>query len=164
MSHVTSAFQRLGRLAFRKSSRIYSFMTYRLIYKSLAGEDLNDQELRSIAMFSALSNKTQNIAGLLLYHNGQIMQVLEGPKQAVLDLYTRIEKDKGHYAVECLTQGDCENPAFDSWSMGYRPVNSQGEMDIFFALSREKLGVIMESANSNTVRETLKDYIQSTGM
>jgi len=114
-------------------------MIQRIIYRSEATAALDDAELRSIAMFAALKNKAANISGLLLHYDGQIMQVLEGNAEPVQALYQRIKADKRHINVTTLVNTPCQAAIFKTWSMGYRPVNSPGEMDIFFALTRESL-------------------------
>jgi hypothetical protein len=133
-------------------------MTYRLIYRSEATDALNDAELRSIAMFSALNNKAANISGLLLHHNGQIMQVLEGKADALQDLYSRIEKDDRHVNVTLLVNGPCTAPVFKEWSMGYRPVNSPGELDIFFALTRDTLKDMTPDQAPQELTETIEKF------
>jgi len=75
MSQRARALEQLIALAKTISLRIKKLMTYRLIYKSDAGAELDDAELRSVAMFSALSNQSEGIAGLLLHYEGHIMQV-----------------------------------------------------------------------------------------
>ena len=74
-------------------------MTYRLIYKSIASPNVTDADFRTIAMFSSIWNKNHGISGLLLHVNGRIMQVLEGPEDAVKSLYANIEKDPRHKDV-----------------------------------------------------------------
>jgi len=139
-------------------------MTYRLIYRSVATDALNDAELRSIAMFSALNNKAANISGLLLHHNGQIMQVLEGKEAEIKDLYARIEKDPRHVNVTLLVNGPCTSPVFKAWSMGYRPVNSPGEIDIFFALTRETLKDITPEKAPPELTDNIKKFVEDSNL
>jgi len=117
-------------------------MIHRIIYQSEATTALNDAELRSIAMFAALNNKAENISGLLLHHEGQVMQVLEGKAEAVQALYQRIKADK----------------------LGYRPVNSPGEIDIFFALTRESLDHITPDTASPDIVENIKKFTDENNL
>jgi len=139
-------------------------MIHRLIYKSEATDSLNDAELRSIAMFSALNNKAANISGLLLHHNGQILQVLEGEAAAIKDLYARIEKDKRHVNTTLLVDGPCTSPAFKAWSMGYRPVNSPGEIDMFFALTRDSLTQNLPDQTPPELTENIQKFIEDSDL
>ncbi len=139
-------------------------MTYRLIYRSRANGEMSDAEWRSIAMFSALKNKQLGIAGLLLHHDGHIMQVLEGPKGAVKALFERIKQDPRHEGIECVYAQACSHPAFKTWSMGFRPVESVEDMDVFFALSKESLDAIVAGTQADAVRDTIENYADNAGL
>jgi hypothetical protein len=139
-------------------------MTYRLIYKSKAAHPLSDGEWRSLAMLSALKNKTLNIAGLLLHYNNHVMQVLEGPEDAVKTLFARISEDPRHTNITCMYSQTVDEPVFQDWSMGYRPVNSMEEMDMFFALSKEALDKIAANTNQSDVRSEIEAYGKEAGL
>jgi acylphosphatase len=138
-------------------------MVFRLIYRSQAVDGLSDADLRSIAMFSSIKNKQLGIAGLLLHFDGHIMQVLEGPKDAVETLYARIKQDPRHMNVDCVYEQECNAPAFETWSMGFRPVECVEDLDVFFTLSKESLDEIVANANE-PVRETIEDYVSNVGL
>ena len=133
-------------------------MTYRLIYESQSAEAMTDDELRMIAMFSALWNRQHGIAGLLLHHNGRILQVLEGPQDAVKLLFKKISRDQRHHSIELLYSNPCREPVFDDWSMGYRPMENDKDIDVFFELSKENLNTIAERTSSGIVKETLRHF------
>lgn len=139
-------------------------MIHRIVYQSEATTALNDAELRSIAMFAALNNKAENISGLLLHHEGQIMQVLEGKAEAVQALYQRIKADKRHINVKTLVDSPCQAAIFKTWSMGYRPVNSPGKIDIFFALTRESLDHITPDTASPDIVENIKKFTDENNL
>ena len=139
-------------------------MTYRLIYKSKASPDVTDADFRTIAMFSSIWNKRQNISGLLLHYNGQIMQVLEGPEAAVKELYTKIERDKRHYDVTVEMSRSCNTPIFQEWSMGYRPLDSAEQMDAFFELTRENLESAIPQTANEELRQVVGDFAAAAGI
>ena len=60
---------------------------FRLIYVSTAVRLLNKDELVEILNVSREKNARLNITGLLLYKDGNFMQLLEGRKEDVLALY-----------------------------------------------------------------------------
>ena len=115
-------------------------------------------------MFSAIKNKSLGIAGLLLSYEKHVMQVLEGEESAVKDLYKRICADPRHMNIECIYAQTVARPAFETWSMGYRPVESMAEMDVFFALSKNKLDDIAANTNESQIQETIKSYGQEAGL
>jgi len=139
-------------------------MTYRLIYKSKASPDVTDADFRTIAMFSSLWNKRHNISGLLLQYDGHIMQVLEGPEDAVKNLYARIEQDKRHYDVSVELSRECEKPIFQEWSMGYRPVETAEQMDAFFELTKDNLESAIPDHAAADLRKVVGDFASSAGI
>jgi len=138
-------------------------MTFRLIYRSHASDNISDAEWRTIAMFSAMKNKQLGISGLLLHFEGHIMQVLEGPREAVETLYARIKRDPRHKDVDTVYAQECNAPAFETWSMGFRPVECVEDLDVFFTLSKQSLDNIVANANE-PVRETIEDYANNAGL
>lgn len=125
---------------------------------------MTDSEWRSLAMLSALKNQALNIAGLLLQYDGHVMQVLEGPEDAVKALYSRICEDPRHTNITCIYSQDVEKPVFQNWSMGYRPVESMEEMDMFFALSHESFTEIAANTNETDVRSEIESYGKDAGL
>ena len=119
---------------------------------------MTDEELRIIAMFSALWNRQHGIAGLLLHHKGRILQVLEGPKDDIEELFKKISRDQRHHSIELLYSGQCREAVFDDWSMGYRPMETDEDIDVFFELSKENLNTIAEKSSSSIVKETLRHF------
>ena len=65
-------------------------------------------------------NQARYISGVLIYHNDRFLQVLEGEKSVVEELYyEHIAKDKRHIELNLLTQGIAEKRAFRNWDMGF---------------------------------------------
>ena len=101
---------------------------YSIVYASSARWHLSDIELEDILRKSRLYNESHAISGLLLYADGNFLQVLEGDKQAVQKLYDRIEIDNRHCGVIRLMELSSEERNFEDWSMGYRQL-SRLELD-----------------------------------
>lgn len=68
-----------------------------LIYISAATGALSDQELDSILASSVRHNAENGVTGLLIYAEGNFMQVLEGDPRALDETYTRIARDSRHH-------------------------------------------------------------------
>lgn len=139
-------------------------MTYRLIYKSIASPHVTDADFRTIAMFSSIRNKQDNISGLLLHVNGRIMQVLEGPESAVKRLYSNIEKDPRHRDIEVVMSERADQPYFQEWSMGYRPMESEAQMDAFFELNTRNLEDAIPDAASEDMRRVVGEFASAAGL
>lgn len=55
--------------------------------------------------------------GLLLSNDLEFMQCLEGPRDAVAGVYSKIVKDPRHTDIRLLVSQDIETPLFRNWSM-----------------------------------------------
>lgn len=115
-------------------------------------------------MFSSLKNRALGISGLLLSYEDHVMQVLEGEEEAVKTLFDRIAADPRHTDVDCIYSKTVSEPAFETWSMGFRPVESMAEMDIFFALSKNVLDNIAANTNEADIQNTIKSYGKEAGL
>lgn len=68
-------------------------------------------------------NHERGITGVLLYRDGNIIQVLEGPDDAGERTFASIERDPRHRGVIVLLREQVEERAFPDWSMGFRDVS-----------------------------------------
>lgn len=94
-------------------------MPYRLIYSSEAAPDLVPAELEGMLEESRIRNKAHGITGVLVFVEGAFLQVLEGEKNDVLDLMSRIDRDHRHRGVKVFYEQEVDERAFESWSMAY---------------------------------------------
>jgi hypothetical protein len=97
---------------------------YFLVYVSSAVRPFSADELLDLLTKSRENNARQGITGMMLYKDGNIMQALEGEREAVLDLYGRISRDPRHRGLLPLLQGPLEGRQFPDWTMGFYDLNS----------------------------------------
>ena len=116
-------------------------MVYRLVYISKAHKDLSDRELDKILSVSREGNARKDISGLLLFVDGDFLQVLEGEKSGVENLYEHIGLDSRHFRVKRLQSGETTERLFGDWSMAYTPFSPEetrkliGDGDFFTKFS-----------------------------
>ncbi len=96
-----------------------------LTYASTATRDLSKSDLNELLAQCRKNNAELGITGMLLYKDGNFMQVLEGEESAVRSLYAKIGRDPRHKGEILLQQGNLEERQFPGWSMGYRDLASQ---------------------------------------
>jgi hypothetical protein len=101
-------------------------MLIQLVYLSTSRHLLTDDELAEILLVSQRNNEKVDITGALIYHDGNFIQLLEGPEEAVLTLYDKIKADRRHGGVLTLVQSPIEKREFASWSMMFRNI---GKLD-----------------------------------
>jgi hypothetical protein len=94
---------------------------FQLIYMSaLVTPDLG--AVKDILDVSVKNNKRRDITGMMLYSDGDIVQVLEGEKSAVLDTFSKILLDQRHVGIQLLLEQEAADRDFGAWSMGYRHI------------------------------------------
>jgi len=90
-----------------------------LIYNSAATKPLNEVELARILLSARRRNDALGVTGVLLYHEGSFLQVLEGEPQTLDPLFARISDDPRHRRVTVLLRRGVEARQFGAWSMGF---------------------------------------------
>ena len=114
---------------------------YYLIYLSSAVKPMNYDELSALLQQCRDSNRELGVTGMLLYQNGTFMQMLEGEKQVVLDLYEDIKKDERHTGFHTVLEGDIQERNFEDWSMGFFNMDKAGEFPKYSEYIKENLAL-----------------------
>jgi hypothetical protein len=93
-------------------------MLVRLMYASRATAGVDAEELSAILRQSRGSNPARGITGALCLASGNFIQVLEGSRVAVNELYHHIASDPRHTGVTLLSYQEVTERRFAGWSMG----------------------------------------------
>ena len=81
---------------------------FELIYRSLAKGGINTTDITGILNKSRNFNSQNDITGCLLFYNNEFIQILEGDKKKVTELYATIKKDRRHTDVMLLDENEKE--------------------------------------------------------
>ncbi|TDR89929.1 BLUF domain-containing protein [Enterovirga rhinocerotis] len=96
---------------------------YRLVYYSrnrvADGPEALDTAISSILEASRRNNARDNVTGALMFNSGCFAQVLEGRREAIEDVFERIQQDERHGDVSLLAFEPASRRAFANWSMGF---------------------------------------------
>jgi len=95
-----------------------------LVYVSSAVKPFSQPALVKLLEKSHANNAKRGITGLLLYKDGNFMQVLEGEEDVVRTLYRKIARDPRHRGVITLSQGPLAARQFPDSSMAFRDLNA----------------------------------------
>jgi len=90
-----------------------------LIYGSSAAYPMPVPELVTILEQARQNNKKLNITGMLLYDDGNFLQVLEGEDEAVTSLYNKICQDPRHQSILLYVKKQIDKRHFNDWAMGF---------------------------------------------
>lgn len=101
----------------------------RLICISSATEKPTTEELEDLLAGARVRNKKREVTGFLVYKNSTYLQVLEGEKEKVEELFNKIKKDSRTDGIvrlkeELITQRD-----FSQWHMGFKNLESYSKKD-----------------------------------
>jgi hypothetical protein len=93
-------------------------MLIRLLYASRAKTTIDKAAIDSILAKSRVRNPDLGITGILCYGGDIYMQVLEGGRDAVNQLYNSIVRDARHEHVVMLHYEEVSERRFAGWTMG----------------------------------------------
>ena len=94
-------------------------MLVRLLYASRAATPLTTAVVDAILAQSRSHNLKLGITGLLCYSDDLFLQVLEGGRDEVCELYNTIVRDDRHTHVRLLSFEEIPERRFGGWTMGY---------------------------------------------
>ena len=124
------------------------------VYASAETKPFASSDLEELLLEARLRNEGNEITGLLLYHEGSFLQILEGDEDRVEATIARIENDERHNNVSLIFRGQIDQRSFGEWRMGFcRPVKAEdipGFVDVFRSISTRQLDL---EGNKKTRRE-----------
>jgi hypothetical protein len=92
---------------------------YQLAYLSAATTEPSHEDLVSILDVSVANNEANQITGFLMYVEQSFFQVIEGPQEAIGELYAKLLQDSRHCRVTLLLTSPIDNRRFADWSMAF---------------------------------------------
>jgi Sensors of blue-light using FAD len=95
-------------------------MLHHLVYVSAATRPFTKPELVELLAKAREKNTRLGLTGMLLYKDGDFLQVLEGEEAAVRALFGTIGQDPRHGRVMTLIDAPIAERQFRDWSMGFR--------------------------------------------
>jgi len=99
-----------------------------LVYLSDRAPTLDDATIVDQIVLPAMRfNASADLTGCLWFGRGHFLQVIEGPEEAVRDLYARIQKDPRHHNVRLLLFSEITERAFSRFAMKYIEGGSSAE-------------------------------------
>lgn len=92
-------------------------MLNRLVYFS--ERHCDDREIADLVAKSAVRNKTHNVTGLLLADETCFIQILEGPRGAVSQLFMEIGRDQRHKSINIVEMTEIAAKSYPNWGMAH---------------------------------------------
>jgi Sensors of blue-light using FAD len=130
---------------------------FSLVYLSSATVPFSEGDLLELLKQSRANNARLGISGMLLFQDGDFLQVLEGEEDKVRALYDKISLDPRHGRRTTLFQGWSGSRDFPDWSMGFHDLNSPDTAKIagFTPFLDTRLTIASFSANPGRAKKLL---------
>ena len=147
------------------------FMQIRMLYVSRAVGPVTTTVTASILATARSYNPAHGITGVLCQGDGLFLQMLEGERSAVNQLYARILVDRRHKDVELLLLEEITQRRFSNWSMAHVDLSEMDpmiqmkhpEFDPYSASGQHVMLLLEELlASSDCVRLTSSPIPRST--
>lgn len=112
-------FQNYGHINYQSLILFYKrlLMLVHLLYVSQPVGPITSTVTSSILKVSTPRNKSENITGVLCQGSGLYMQILEGERSKINNLYSLIKEDRRHKNVELILFEDIKKRQYGQWSM-----------------------------------------------
>ncbi|WP_204345657.1 BLUF domain-containing protein [Psychroserpens algicola] len=94
-------------------------MSYSVIYQSKAKADFTIAQIDTMLLKAKQFNKTHNITGCIIYNNNRFIQIIEGAKADITNLYAKIKSDHRHENVITLVETSTYDTLWNDWSMAF---------------------------------------------
>ena len=113
--------------------------TYHVLYRSRATHAPTESDSQALLEWSRTYNAAHDITGLLLYSDGQFLQLVEGPEAVVRSLFARIRADARHTQVVTLSDGPAPQRWFADWHMAFGHVEAPDLHQVLGAVATQAL-------------------------
>ncbi len=110
-----------------------------LVYESSATREITKADIADIISAARATNADAGVTGMLVYHEGMFIQVLEGPEERVTEVFDHIERDPRHEDIWSLARMTIETRSFANWSMGL--ASSLGKSEAYGLCVRDLHGI-----------------------
>lgn len=123
-------------------------MRYAISYVSSINLNLTETQIQEVLNFSRNWNNDHHITGILLYSEGNFFQVLEGEKDLLKNLFSRILNDKRHQNIMVIFEKEVFQPKFEDYQSDFISLDSRfaaEEIDFYFS-QIEKLNPKIQSS------------------
>jgi hypothetical protein len=132
---------------------------HQLLYVSQAARNIPASDLDDILAAGRANNLTRDLSGILVHVDGGFLQILEGQRDAVMQMYGRIAEDQRHSHPRVLVDRTVAARAFGEWSLGYEHLKgTKDEMAGMFGIVREAIAGHLSPGAGRVVATMLETF------
>ncbi|HET6150885.1 MAG TPA: BLUF domain-containing protein [Polyangia bacterium] len=131
-----------------------------IIYASASRQPFSPRQLTELLAKARASNQALAVSGLLLYHQGSFLQVLEGEDSVLSALYERITKDPRHHRCMVVKRSTVMQRSFADWSMGFVEVSAAvaKQLEGFNMVLQQGFVGLGQTASAEAIRKVVYGF------
>jgi hypothetical protein len=135
---------------------------FRLVYVSTARPELVDEDIEAILNASQSNNEERYITGYLVHNGMNFMQLIEGPRAEIDEIFSRIVADPRHTGVVRILAEWCRERAFPQWSMNYFRVDRHGSVGSMIVRRDDPIDSLMAADAPRDLIHLFSKFIRQT--
>jgi hypothetical protein len=99
--------------------------TIQVLYSSTITTKDYQKAIDDILLRARKNNDKNHLSGILLFRNGDFLQLLEGDKLNVYYTLKKIRDDERHMNMKILHEGEIPKRIFEGWQMAFKSENEK---------------------------------------
>jgi hypothetical protein len=135
---------------------------FRIVYVSTARPGLAEEDIEAILNASQSNNEERYVSGYLVHNGVNFMQLIEGPRAEVDEIYRRILADPRHTGAVRILAEWCRERAFPEWSMNYFRVDRHGSVGSMIVRRSDPIDSLMAADAPRDLIHLFSKFIQQT--
>ena len=132
-----------------------------VLYSSKTKTDIGLNEINGILEVSRRNNQKNKVTGILLYRNGEFLQLLEGERINVYYTLKKIMDDQRHTNVNIIYENEIQKSLFNNWSMAFK---SESDLNPEINQRLEKLKLSPNIADDLALVTLLNSFFYSNSV
>ncbi len=114
-------------------------MRYTISYVSTVNPEVSKIDIANLMDYVKVNNRLLNITGILIYSEGNFLQVLEGTKRDILALFEKIKKDPRHYNIITMLDKEIDDNSFSDYHSSFTVISDHnGPIELQKFLEKER--------------------------
>ena len=137
-----------------------------LIYHSVATKFCSNDELNLFLTSVRNKNIRLNVTGVLFYHRGNILQIIEGEYDTIIELFERIKFDPRHTDIVKLVDFPISKRSYSNWSMAFQQFSDNDWVKVigYLNIEDEQIGLPQHSEKYGYLKVFIDSFILENGI
>jgi acylphosphatase len=129
-----------------------------IVYISSAVHPFSEADLTALLKQSQQKNAELEITGIMLYRDGDVMQLLEGPEEAVKKLAKTIYADPRHSGIIQLVEQKISRREFPDWSMEFQNLGALRVRQLAKFMNQQSAALTSETERLSPILRLLASF------